>query len=42
VGGCVAGLGAAMGEKVDWCLRDGHYVSGKLGRWSWLGVVQFF
>jgi len=42
VGGCVAGLGAAMGEEVDWCLRDGHYVGEEFRRWSWLCVDQCF
>jgi hypothetical protein len=42
VGGCVAGLGAAMREEVDWCLRDRHCVGGGVWRLelAWGGVVQ--
>jgi hypothetical protein len=35
----VAGLGAAMREEVDWCLRDRHCAGREFGDWSGLGVV---
>lgn len=31
VGGCVAGLGTAVGEEVDGCSGGGHCGDGKLG-----------